>query len=47
MAEKDKTAPLGEDAAKKALEMIQKATDEAIKEVEEIVKHKDAEIMHI
>jgi len=45
--EKDKTAPLGEDAAKKGLEQIQKATDEAIREVEEIVKHKDAEIMHI
>jgi len=45
--EKDKQAPLGEDAAKKALEQIQKATDEAIREVEEIVKNKDAEIMHI
>ena len=45
--EKDKHAPLSEDAAKKALEQIQKATDEAIKDVEEIVKHKDAEIMHV
>jgi ribosome recycling factor len=45
--EKDKTAALGEDAAKKALELIQKATDEAIKDVDEVVKHKDAEIMHI
>ncbi|HLO68019.1 MAG TPA: ribosome recycling factor [Holophaga sp.] len=46
-AEKDKTTPLSEDAAKKALDQIQKATDEAIREVEDIVKHKDAEIMHI
>ena len=45
--EKDKTAPLGEDAAKKALEQIQKLTDESIKEVDDVVKHKDAEIMHI
>ena len=45
--EKDKTAPLSEDAAKKALEQVQKATDEAIREVEDIVKNKDAEIMHI
>ena len=45
--EKDKAAPLSEDAAKKALDQIQKATDESIREVEEIVKHKDAEIMHI
>jgi ribosome recycling factor len=45
--EKDKTAPLGEDAAKKALADIQKITDESIKDVEDIIKHKDAEIMHI
>ena len=45
--EKDKTSPLGEDAAKKALEQVQKATDEAIKEVEDITKHKELEIMHI
>ena len=45
--EKDKTAPLGEDAAKKALEQVQKITDETIKEIEEIVKHKEAEIMHV
>jgi ribosome recycling factor len=45
--EKDKTAPISEDVAKKTLEQIQKATDEAIKEVDEIVKHKDAEIMKI
>jgi len=45
--EKDKTTPLSEDAGKKALEQIQKLTDESIKEVDEIVKHKDAEIMKI
>ena len=45
--EKDKAAPLSEDAAKKALELIQKATDEAIREVEETVKHKEAEIMQV
>jgi len=46
-AEKDKTSPLSEDAGKKALEQIQKLTDEAVKEVDEIVKHKDAEIMKV
>jgi ribosome recycling factor len=45
--EKDKHAPLSEDAAKKALDQIQKATDDAIKEIEETVKHKEAEIMHV
>lgn len=45
--EKDKTTPISEDVAKKTLEQIQKATDEAIKDVDEIVKHKDAEIMKI
>ena len=45
--EKDKHTPLSEDAAKKALEQIQKITDEAIKEVDETVKHKEAEIMHV
>lgn len=45
--EKDKKVPLSEDAAKKSLEHIQKLTDESIKEVEEIMKHKDAEIMKI
>ena len=45
--EKDKQNPLSEDAAKKSLEQIQKLTDDSIKEVEEIVKHKDAEIMKI
>jgi ribosome recycling factor len=45
--EKDKAAPLSEDAAKKALEQIQKITDETIKDIEEIVKHKEAEILHV
>jgi len=45
--EKDKHAPLSEDAAKKALEQVQKITDETIKEIEEIVKHKETEIMHV
>jgi ribosome recycling factor len=45
--EKDKHNPLSEDAAKKSLDQIQKLTDDSIKEVEEIVKHKDAEIMKI
>jgi ribosome recycling factor len=45
--EKDKTTPLGEDAAKKALDLIQKATDETIREIEETVKHKETEIMHV
>ena len=45
--EKDKHAPLSEDAAKKALDQIQKATDEAIREIEDTVKHKEAEIMHV
>jgi ribosome recycling factor len=45
--EKDKKTPLSEDAAKKALEQIQKITDEAIKEIDETVKHKEAEIMHV
>ena len=45
--EKDKNAPLSEDAAKKALDLIQKATDEAIREVEETIKHKETEIMHV
>ena len=45
--EKDKKAPLSEDAAKKALEQVQKITDEFVKEVDEALKHKDAEIMHV
>ncbi len=45
--EKDKQNPLSEDAAKKSLDQIQKLTDDSIKEVEEIMKHKDAEIMKV
>lgn len=45
--EKDKQNPLSEDAGKKSLEQIQKLTDDSIKEVDEIIKHKDAEIMKI
>jgi ribosome recycling factor len=45
--EKDKQNPLGEDAAKKSLDLIQKLTDDSIKDVEEIMKHKDAEIMKV
>lgn len=45
--EKDKNVHLSEDAAKKALDDIQKLTDQMIKHVEETVKHKDAEIMKV
>ena len=45
--EKDKNVHLSEDTAKKALEDIQKLTDQHIKEVDEIAKHKDAEIMKV
>jgi ribosome recycling factor len=45
--EKDKSAGLSEDAARKALDQIQKQTDESIKEVEDIVKHKESEIMKV
>ena len=45
--EKDKTQGLSEDAAKKALEDIQRTTDAHIKEVEEVLKHKEAEILKI
>ena len=45
--EKDKASGLSEDAAKKALDQIQKLTDENIKEVENTVKTKEAEIMKV
>ena len=45
--EKDKAAGLSEDTAKKALEDIQKLTDLHVKEVEEALKHKEAEILKI
>lgn len=45
--EKDKNQGLSEDAAKKALDDIQKATDAHVKDVDEALKHKEAEIMKI
>jgi ribosome recycling factor len=45
--EKDKQNPLSEDVAKKTLDQIQKATDDHIKEIDEILKHKEAEIMKV
>ncbi|MBP1626547.1 MAG: frr [Holophagaceae bacterium] len=45
--EKDKNAAVSEDAAKKTLDQIQKVTDDFIKEIDETVKHKDAEIMKV
>ncbi len=45
--EKDKQNPLSEDASKKSVDQIQKLTDDSIKEVDEIIKHKDAEIMKV
>ncbi len=45
--EKNKDAHISEDAAKTALDDIQKLTDSFIKEVEDTVKHKDAEILKV
>jgi ribosome recycling factor len=45
--EKDKSSGMSEDAARKALDQIQKITDEFIKEVDEVLKHKEAEIMKV
>ncbi|HJV22516.1 MAG TPA: ribosome-recycling factor, partial [Holophagaceae bacterium] len=45
--EKDKTQGISEDAAKKATEEVQKITDAHIKEVDEMIKHKEAEIMKV
>lgn len=45
--EKAKDAHISEDVAKKTLDDIQKLTDGHIKEVDEMVKHKDAEIMKV
>ena len=45
--EKDKQNPLSEDVAKKTLDQIQKITDEHVKEIDEILKHKEAEIMKV
>ncbi len=45
--EKNKEAHLSEDAAKTALDDIQKLTDAFIKDVEETTKSKDAEILKV
>ncbi len=45
--EKDKQNPISEDLAKKTLEQIQKITDDHIKEIDEILKHKEAEILKV
>ena len=45
--EKAKEVHLSEDAAKKALDDIQKLTDIHIKDVDDAVKHKEAEIMKV
>lgn len=45
--EKDKDAHLSEDVAKKLLDDIQKITDAHIKEVDEAMKHKEAEILKV
>lgn len=45
--EKDKAAGVSEDTAKKTSDDIQKLTDARIKEVDEAVKHKEAEIMKV
>jgi ribosome recycling factor len=45
--EKNKDAHISEDTAKTALDDTQKLTDQFIKEVEETVKHKDAEILKV
>jgi len=44
---KDKISPISDDATKKGLDLVQKATDKIIKDVEEIVRNKEIEIMHI
>ncbi|HJW73827.1 MAG TPA: ribosome recycling factor, partial [Geothrix sp.] len=45
--EKAKEGHISEDAAKKAAEDIQKITDAHIKEIDDAVKHKEAEIMKV
>ncbi len=45
--EKEKAVGVSEDTAKKAVEDIQKLTDSHVKEVDEAVKHKEAEIMKV
>ena len=45
--EKEKAPGVSEDTAKKISEDIQKLTDARVKEVDEAVKHKEAEIMKV
>lgn len=45
--EKEKAVGVSEDTAKKTAEEIQKLTDARVKEVDEAVKHKEAEIMKV
>jgi ribosome recycling factor len=45
--EKDKSLGISEDMVKKATEDVQKLTDAHIKEVDEALKHKEAEIMKV
>jgi ribosome recycling factor len=45
--EKDKSVGLSEDAVRKALDQIQKITDEFIKEVDDAIQNKEAEIMKV
>jgi ribosome recycling factor len=45
--EKAKEAHISEDTAKKALEDIQKLTDAHVKEIDEAMKHKEAEILKV
>ena len=43
----EKNHEITEDEAKKALDDIQKMTDKVIKEIDDIVAHKDKEIMEV
>ena len=45
--EKEKAAGVSEDTAKKTAEEIQKLTDARVKDVDDAVKHKEAEIMKV
>ena len=45
--EKEKAVGVSEDTAKKTSEEIQKLTDARVKEVDDAVKHKEAEIMKV
>ena len=45
--EKAKEQHISEDVAKKTLDDIQKVTDAHIKEIDEAMKHKEAEILKV